>query len=875
MSITSGFVPGWNTLTFHVTNNTTSLTGLRTELRARACCNNCVVITCPSNRIVTNCPPGGIVTYPTPSASSGCGNIVSLSCTPASGSFFPLGTNAVTCTAIDSAGNAATCGFAVIVRSAAVPVVITCPKNQTIVTCNNNSAAYFKATATGQTGPVVCTPPSGTVFPLGTNVVTCTATNICGQSASCSFLIIVKKHQLGPPDLTITAGLPDNFALPIEPSPQSACMVTAFSGYPFWKGFDQVASDTLFGHRFTGLPNNIVKAELVVRMKPTADSGASNDGLFVGLPVCSFASFRYGVSIQTLPAAGGNWNPGHPATTFTIDLGVANPLLISDMNTQTYLDVVVHDDTTVDYMQLRIWRCPPPKTGIGVPYDAVNGATTALRPIAATGVGISPLPAICVFPNPNLPSGVLLQPGAAKSVSFTTVLDFEAPEGAGIKLMLPPDPRNTNGMPYLSFSRKSGPKGYCVKTAKLYDDEPDIAYRSSAVGTNGELFPSFTWDRANIETNVLLYINHLPGVTSVVMTVTLDLKTREVSLEFPDCIWTPDNARKGWDGCIYGNGTPSKGLGTNKTARLILMPAPPHTPLPPVFELSLLASGLSEFLVEDPEIETMGRKWGDGHVTLMKAYDDGTERLSFITVGEGGGVHADLGHAASFSVGIHHFEDGEIPDQEQLFRVTGGFPRGLTNRPPPPTIPLRLAKGAGGVHLSVDFSDLAAQSVTVQLWNQGVLLGQGTGEGSAIEPESPLILDHWPDHFSQLNVNGVLRLTCAEPFTVSGIVGDEIRIIPELPAGASVPDFLDRLECVTSEGMDNLLFGLQTTLACPPDPIIHIDRSTDGVVLTWDCEGYMLQGAESVTGPWIDLDVDSPATMATRYSLTFFKLRSR
>src|SRR6185436_5990551 len=123
-------------------------------------------------------------------------------------------------------------------------------------------------------GLVLCTPPSGTTFPLGTNVVTCTATNICGQGVSCSFLVIVKKHPLGPPALTITAGNPDNFVLPVEPSPPSACMIAAFSGFPFWKDFDQVASDRLFGHRFTGLPSNVVKAELVVRMRPTSDGGA-------------------------------------------------------------------------------------------------------------------------------------------------------------------------------------------------------------------------------------------------------------------------------------------------------------------------------------------------------------------------------------------------------------------------------------------------------------------------------------------------------------------------------------------------------------------------------------------------------------------------
>jgi hypothetical protein len=426
-------------------------------------------------------------------------------------------------------------------------------------------------------------------------------------------------------------------------------------------------------------------------------------------------------------------------------------------------------------------------------------------------------------------------------------------------------------MPFLSFIRKSGPKGYCVKTSKLYDDEPDISYRSIAVGTNGELFPSFTWNAANIESNVLLNLNQLPGVTSVVMTVSLDLETREVSLAFPHCIWTPDNARKGWDGCIYGNGTPSKG--TNKTARLILIPAPPHTPLPPVTELSLLATGLSEVLVEDPEVETMGRKWGDGHVTLMKAYDDGeTERLSFIPLAPGGGVHTDLGRAESFSIGIHHFENGDIPTEEQLFRTIGGPPRGLTNRPPPPTIPLRLANIPEGVACTVDFSDYAAEAVTVQLYNHGVLIGQGEAEGAAITEDNALLLDRWPDRFGQRSVNGTLVLTCGEPFTISGLTGDEVRIIPKLPAALELPEYIAGLECLGSEDSDNLLYGLQRTLACPP-ATLTVTRTSDGSIsITWPSDGYRLQGAENVDGPWYELGVTSPVSLNPNHEARFFRL---
>ena len=62
-------------------------------------------------------PAGAAVAY-SATASDNVG-VVSLSCTPASGSTFPVGTATVTCTASDAAGNTATGTFAVTVRGAA------------------------------------------------------------------------------------------------------------------------------------------------------------------------------------------------------------------------------------------------------------------------------------------------------------------------------------------------------------------------------------------------------------------------------------------------------------------------------------------------------------------------------------------------------------------------------------------------------------------------------------------------------------------------------------------------------------------------------------------------------------------------------------
>ena len=406
LNITSGFVPGWNELVFAVTNAGYGPTGLRTEITGSACCSSCVNIVCPANIVTNTCASGVAVSFPAPVASSACGNIVSVTTSHPSGSVFPIGTTVVTCSAMDSAGNAAMCSFTVTVVRIGQPVVVKCPPNQILYTCSSTAVAYYQPSASGQVGPVICTPPSGSTFPLGTNIVICTATNACGAVSTCSFLVIVKSSLSGPPNLTLQAGLPDNFALPVEPSPQTPCMVAAFSGFPYWKGFDATPTDTLLGHHFAGLPNNIIQAQLIIRMKPGDDFGADNDGLFIGLPSCSFSSFIFGASIKALPGAvpptGGTWKSSlNGPTTFTLNLNAA---LLAHMNSAQVLDVVVHDDTTVDYMTLRLWTCPPPiYPNGGLPHWATLGTNIPS--------------ALVLTPQPELPAFGPIGPGSAVAIS--------------------------------------------------------------------------------------------------------------------------------------------------------------------------------------------------------------------------------------------------------------------------------------------------------------------------------------------------------------------------------------------------------------------------------------------------------------------------
>ncbi|WP_160839508.1 HYR domain-containing protein [Halobacillus litoralis] len=69
-------------------------------------------ITCPDDFVVMVEPgeTGSVVNYPDPIFTDNCPGVMS-SCSPASGSFFPLGTTEVTCTAEDAAGNMTNCTF--------------------------------------------------------------------------------------------------------------------------------------------------------------------------------------------------------------------------------------------------------------------------------------------------------------------------------------------------------------------------------------------------------------------------------------------------------------------------------------------------------------------------------------------------------------------------------------------------------------------------------------------------------------------------------------------------------------------------------------------------------------------------------------------
>src|SRR6185436_7657836 len=137
-------------------------------------------ITCPANIIVNNdanqC--GANVSFSATATDNCPGATISYS--PASGSFFPVGTTTVTATATDASGHTASCTFTVTVVDAQNPS-ITCPANITRNNDANQCGAVVTYTATASDNcpgtTISYSPASGSFFPVGTTTVTATATD--------------------------------------------------------------------------------------------------------------------------------------------------------------------------------------------------------------------------------------------------------------------------------------------------------------------------------------------------------------------------------------------------------------------------------------------------------------------------------------------------------------------------------------------------------------------------------------------------------------------------------------------------------------------------------------------------------------------------
>ena len=178
-----------------VTNAFGAITSRVATLKVRD--TNFPAITAPSNVVVQcNGPDGAVVGF-TVSVADPYDPRAAVTSVPPSGSLFPIGFTTVTSFALDRFGNTATNHFTIQVTGDcdAGYVTVNCPSNIVVglagqPTVQVDYAVRGLNTHSKQPVPVYCTPPPGSSFPFGTNVVNCVA-SAGGSTSTCSFLVIV------------------------------------------------------------------------------------------------------------------------------------------------------------------------------------------------------------------------------------------------------------------------------------------------------------------------------------------------------------------------------------------------------------------------------------------------------------------------------------------------------------------------------------------------------------------------------------------------------------------------------------------------------------------------------------------------------------
>lgn len=159
-------------------------------------------LTAPANITQANDPNqnGAIVNYPAPTTSGTCNTIT---CSPPSGSFYTVGTTLVTCSA--STSPVVRASFTIRINDTQPPM-IGVSGNVTVGNTpgQGTALASFAPPTASDNSPgvtVSCSRPSPSLFPIGTTMVSCTARDATGNTATASFNVTVR--DIEPPLLDV------------------------------------------------------------------------------------------------------------------------------------------------------------------------------------------------------------------------------------------------------------------------------------------------------------------------------------------------------------------------------------------------------------------------------------------------------------------------------------------------------------------------------------------------------------------------------------------------------------------------------------------------------------------------------------------------
>jgi hypothetical protein len=592
-------------------------------------------------------------------------------------------------------------------------------------------------------------------------------------------------------------GVMDDFAPPTEIAPRSSRLNAKLPPTSAWKRYDDPQIDRFFGHSFFGLPAGIVRAELVIRMRP-GGGGASNDNLLIGIR--SNGQVAFSRRIADLPGANGSWL-SNPATTFVLDLsnlpGGGN--LLPQIAADGFLDFYLQDDTTVDFSELRFWVCPPRKISSGLPNVGVRGGTLEVRPdpgvftVFDGGLGIDTGQAegVCVgFEEPVcLGVGTALElaaSGQTPTEPWMAHLTFEENPATGL-IDIKAD-----------FSPNPAP---CTRVRVCQDDLP--VEPSLLCIDNEKVLASIPPDSCIKEVDWIEF-NDVDSGFSI-------LFEPEVSAILPNGQTATGNRIKVFPDIPVGEG--------KRTLN----------------GFQVLPSGIPSFTVGGELVQSLGFfQQALGNALLQPS--EGALTLDQLGTSGEDGVAVKVGRAEGVDVDFAPIETlGPLPDGAFLQAEALGELNGVPGRP---LGDLRVTKAGEEYTVTADFLDVSSPTQRVQVLRDGALIVDLPGHTGVAARASA-----WPRGLGKLFP--VEQTQCyvgdwpdGTEFTIDGTtyIGDELRVLAESPTATvgAISDFHLR-----AAGLPELtLTNVDAATGCTPGPErLCLNGGRFQVEVEWETSG--------------------------------------
>ncbi|HEU4719256.1 MAG TPA: HYR domain-containing protein [Bacteroidia bacterium] len=307
-------------------------------------CSFTVTVTDVENPVISNTPSsisvnndaglcGAVVSWTPPTATDNCS--ATLTSNYNSGDLFPPGTTTVTYTATDPSGNTATSSFTVTVTDTEAPV-LSCPADLSISTDSGSCVATgvilgnANATDNCSVAGVVNDAPSS--FMQGTTVVTWTATDVNGNSTTCTQNVTVTDMEapslVCPSDITVSVdpGSCDatNVLLGTETASDNCAIATVVNDAPnsFPAGTTSVtwtASDA------AGNSTTCTQLVTVVDSEPPVISCTSDTTICSGVYVFNAPVASDNCSATVTQIAGPNSGDSLAAGNYTLSFSAVDP----------------------------------------------------------------------------------------------------------------------------------------------------------------------------------------------------------------------------------------------------------------------------------------------------------------------------------------------------------------------------------------------------------------------------------------------------------------------------------------------------------------------------------------------------------------------